>query len=139
MARGKERQVICASCKRYCRRDKAVYIEKVVFSNPIERKDTTEQEEYRAVFKREVAYCPGCGKHLRIYEKKTEENRRNREREMERSMQQQPGIRQSNSEPTRTRKGGYRINEPTQPQSPTARQAPQAEKSELTQDEEQTA
>ncbi|MDP3741803.1 MAG: hypothetical protein Q8R15_00645 [Candidatus Micrarchaeota archaeon] len=124
MARGKERQVICASCKRYCRRDKAVYIEKVVFSNPIERKDTTEQEEYKAVFKREVAYCPGCGKHLRIYEKKTEENRRNREREIERASQR-PTFREqttTNNNPTRSRTGGYKLNEPTQPQSPTARQ-----------------
>ncbi len=121
MARGKERQVICASCKRYCRRDKAVYIEKVVFSNPIERKDTTEQEEYQAVFKREVAYCPGCGKHLRIYEKKTEENRRNRERAIERASQQ-PTFREqtTNNKPTRSRTGGYKLNEPTQPQSPSA-------------------
>ncbi len=88
MARGKERQIICAGCKRYCRRDKAVYIEKVVFSNPIERKDTVEQESYRAVFKREVAYCPGCGKHLRVYEKKKQENERRRERELERATRQ---------------------------------------------------
>ncbi len=84
MARGKERQIICAGCKRYCRRDKAVYIDKVVFSNPIERKDTVDQDEYRAVFKRSVAYCPVCGKHLRVYEKKIQENERKKERELER-------------------------------------------------------
>ncbi len=107
MARGKERQIICAGCKRYCRRDKAVYIEKVVFSNPIERKDTVDQEEYRAVFKREVAYCPGCGKHLRIYEKKTQENQKRRERELERSTQM-PG---QYGDRSRSRKGGYRESE----------------------------
>ncbi len=103
MARGKERQVICASCKRYCRRDKAVYIEKVVFSNPIERKDTLDQDEYRAVFKREVAYCPGCGKHLKVYEKKKLENERNRERAIER-ITRAPTF----GDGQRGRKGGYR-------------------------------
>ncbi len=112
MARGKERQVICASCKRYCRRDKAVYIEKVVFSNPIERKDTIDQDEYRAVFKREVAYCPGCGKHLRVYEKKTQENQRKRERELERVTREPVfGDRQH------SRKGGYRETTQTQEES----------------------
>ncbi|MFH1246947.1 MAG: hypothetical protein V1644_01070 [Candidatus Micrarchaeota archaeon] len=139
MARGKERQVICASCKRYCRRDKAVYIEKVVFSNPIERKDTLDQDEYRAVFKREVAYCPGCGKHLRIYEKKKQENERKREREIERSLNQ-PVYRERNL----SRKGGYRVSEhqPQVPQTPTepATQAVEKEENnELTQEEQESA
>lgn len=105
MARGKERQIICAGCKRYCRRDKAVYIEKVVFSNPIERKDTVDQNEYRAVFKREVAYCPGCGKHLRVYEKKKQQNERNRERETER-VARTPMFSERHS-----RSGGYKEDE----------------------------
>lgn len=108
MARGKERQIICASCKRFCRRDKAVYIEKVVFSNPVERKDVAEPEEYHAVFKREVAYCPGCGKHLRIYEKKKQQNQARKEREMARPMNSRFG------DGMRTRKGGYK-DTPSQP------------------------
>lgn len=85
MARGRERQVICAKCGRQVRRDKAVFIEKAVFSNPIERKDTADDQYTRAFF-RELAYCPSCGKHLRVYEKKKEQNQRARERAQERAM-----------------------------------------------------
>lgn len=132
MARGRERQIICASCKRYCRRDKAVYIEKVVFSNPIERKDVTDQEEYRAVFKREVAYCPGCGKHLRVYEKKKQENQRKRERELERATQG-PAFKDR----FRNRSGGYRdVSQETQTPATETTTAPA---SQVTQDKQQTA
>ncbi len=117
MARGKERQIICAACKRYCRRDKAVYIEKVVFSNPIERKDVVDPEEYRAVFKREVAYCPGCGKHLRVYEKKKRENERRREREMERTSRPP-------QDRFKSRTGGYReVSQETPSEAPETSEA----------------
>lgn len=72
--------VRCEKCGREVRRDKAVFIEKNVFSVPLDRKDVTEPESYKRSFFREVAYCPGCGKHLRIYEKKIKQNIRNKER-----------------------------------------------------------
>ena len=80
MARGKERMVRCEKCGKEVRRDKAVYIEKNVFTVPIDRKDVTEPDYYKRSFFREVAYCPGCGKHLRIYEKKIRQNIRDQER-----------------------------------------------------------
>ena len=80
VARGRERVVRCEKCGREVRRDKAVFIEKAIFSNPLDRKDVTEPDAYRRSFFREVAYCPGCGKHLRIYEKKIKQNIRNQER-----------------------------------------------------------
>ncbi len=123
MSRGKERQVICASCKRYCRRDKAVYIDKVVFSNPIERKDMTEKEGYQAVFKRQVAYCPGCGKHLRIYEKKIQENERAKERAIEREART-PAF----NDRYHNRSGSYK--ETSQPQQPLQQATTQAEETE---------
>ncbi|HEV8289822.1 MAG TPA: hypothetical protein VGQ00_02610 [Candidatus Norongarragalinales archaeon] len=79
MGRGRERLVRCEKCGRETRRDKAVFIEKQVFSNPLERKDVYD-ETYQRGFYREVAYCPGCGKHLRIYQKKIEQNIREAER-----------------------------------------------------------
>lgn len=87
MGRGKERMVRCEKCGKEVRRDKAVYIEKNVFSVPIDRKDVTEPDYYKRSFFREVAYCPGCGKHLRIYEKKIKQNIRNAERAEHRAFQ----------------------------------------------------
>lgn len=115
MARGRERQVICAKCGRNVRRDKAVFIEKAVFSNPIERKDTADDQYTRAFF-RELAYCPSCGKHLRIYEKKMEQNQRQREREQERqfSGHQHHGQGHNRGQHFNARTGSYR--EPTQNQ-----------------------
>ncbi len=78
--RGKERQVNCEKCGRTVRKDKAVYIEKPILQNPLERHQLAEPSTYRAVLTREVAYCPGCGKHLRVYEKKIKQNIRNDER-----------------------------------------------------------
>lgn len=79
MGRGKERAVTCEKCGRQVRRDKAVFIEKPVFTNPLERKDVVD-EQYTRMLTREFAYCPSCGKHLRIYEKKKQQNERQRER-----------------------------------------------------------
>jgi len=78
--RGRERQVICVKCGRSVRRDKAVVIEKMVFANPLERKDVCVDEYSRGTF-REVWYCPSCGKHGRIYEKKKKLLVRQRERQ----------------------------------------------------------
>ena len=83
--RGRERVVTCEKCGRSVRRDKAVFIEKAIFSNPLERKEVAVPEAYHRVITREVAYCPGCGKHLRIYEKKIKQVQRESERERERS------------------------------------------------------
>ena len=78
--RGRERQVICVQCGRSVRRDKAIVIEKMVFSNPLERKDVI-VDEYSRGTRREVWYCPSCGKHSRIYEKKKKLMARQRERQ----------------------------------------------------------
>lgn len=81
--RGAERMVRCEKCGRLTRRDKAVFIDKVMLSNPLERKDVHD-EQYTRVISREVAYCPSCGKHGRIYEKKKRMLERQRERSLER-------------------------------------------------------
>ncbi|VVB67623.1 Uncharacterised protein [Candidatus Norongarragalina meridionalis] len=73
--------VVCEKCGRQTRRDKAVFLEKAIFVNPLERKDVIQGEPYAPRVTREVAYCPSCGKHGRIYEKKARMNARNRERE----------------------------------------------------------
>jgi hypothetical protein len=57
-----------------------VFIEKAVFTNPVDRKDTAD-EQYTRAFYRELAYCPGCGKHLSVYKRKQEQRQRQRERE----------------------------------------------------------
>ncbi len=79
MGRGRERSVTCEKCGRNVRRDKAVTIEKPVFTNPLERKDVVD-EQYTRMLTREFSYCPSCGKHLRIYEKKIQQNIRQKER-----------------------------------------------------------
>lgn len=80
MGRGKERTIICGKCGRRTRRDKAVCIEKTILSNPLERKDVYD-DQYFPKLTKEVCYCPSCGKHLRIYDKKIKENIRQQERE----------------------------------------------------------
>jgi len=72
--------ITCAQCGRQVRRDKAVTIEKPVFTNPLER-DEVADEQYTRILTREFSYCPSCGKHFRIYQKKTQQNERSRERE----------------------------------------------------------
>ncbi|MBI5636308.1 hypothetical protein HY993_05070 [Candidatus Micrarchaeota archaeon] len=85
MARGREKQVTCEKCGRQVRRDKAVFIEKVMFSNPIEKKDVYDTQ-YTPRLMREVAYCPSCGKHLRIYDKKIQQNIREAQRKERQSL-----------------------------------------------------
>lgn len=72
--------ITCAQCGRQVRRDKAVTIEKPVFTNPLEREEVAD-EQYTRMLTREFSYCPSCGKHFRIYQKKTQQNERSRERE----------------------------------------------------------
>jgi ribosomal protein S26 len=78
--RGRERNVICCQCGRAARRDKAIVIEKMAFSNPLDRKDVEKPDEYSRGTFREMWYCPSCGKHSRIYEKKKKLMARQRER-----------------------------------------------------------
>jgi len=78
--RGQERLVRCEKCGREVRRDKALFIEKAVFTNPLERKDVY-SETYNRVLTREVSYCISCGKHARLFEKKKKMMQRQRERE----------------------------------------------------------
>ena len=79
MGRGRERLVRCEKCGREVRRDKAVFIEKPVFQNPLERKDVY-SETYNRVLTREVSYCISCGKHGRIFQKKIQQLQKAKER-----------------------------------------------------------
>jgi ribosomal protein S26 len=81
--RGKEGLVRCEKCGRQVRRDKAVYIDKPMLTNPLEIHQVAERETYRRAIFREVCYCISCGKHNRIFEKKKQQNERRRERERE--------------------------------------------------------
>ncbi len=81
--RGREGLVRCEKCGRTTRRDKAVFIEKPMFTNPLERHQVEEQSTYRRAIFREVCYCVSCGKHGRIFEKKKRMLERQRERERE--------------------------------------------------------
>ncbi len=83
MGRGRERLINCAQCGRQVRRDKAVTIEKPVFTNPLKREEVYD-EQYTHMFTREFSYCPSCGKHFRIYQKKKAQQERQRERERSR-------------------------------------------------------
>lgn len=87
--RGRERQVTCEKCGRTVRRDKAVFYEKAVFVNPVERNEVYDTE-YTNITRREVAYCPSCGKHGRIYEKKKREAEQRRERMAQAPFGQRP-------------------------------------------------
>ncbi len=78
--RGRESLVRCEKCGREVRRDKALFIEKPVFSNPLERKDVY-SETYTRVLTREVSYCISCGKHARLFQKKKKMQEQARERE----------------------------------------------------------
>ncbi len=72
--------VTCEQCGRQIRRDKAVFIEKPVFNNPLDRSEVVDEYYTRALM-REFAYCPSCGKHFRIYQKKKQMMERQRERQ----------------------------------------------------------
>src|SRR3989338_7274271 len=107
--RGRERQIICAGCGRQTRRDKAVFIEMVVFQNPVERKDVIDQEAYKSRLTREVGYCPSCGKHRRIYEKKKKMLEAQKERAENRPMHHRYSEEtKPQSKNTSSRTGGYK-------------------------------
>jgi ribosomal protein S26 len=80
MGRGREKLVSCDSCGRQVRRDKAVTLDKMLFSNPMEKKETVDEQYSRGTFGR-LTYCPSCGKHKRIYEKKKQMLERQKERQ----------------------------------------------------------
>jgi len=64
--KGREKLVICASCGRRVPRSKAVtYVRGVVFSTDLKTAD-----DIKVFEKRKEYYCPSCGKHRKIYEKK---------------------------------------------------------------------
>ncbi len=109
--RGRERQIICAGCGRQTRRDKAVFIEMVVFQNPVERKDVVDQEAYKQRLTREVGYCPSCGKHRRIYEKKKKMLEAQKERAENRPIRAKPINEANSNTKPHSRTGGYK--EPT--------------------------
>lgn len=77
--RGRENLVRCEQCGRLVRSDKAVSIEKTIFSNPLDRKEVYD-ERYVPRLTREVTYCPSCGKHLRVYDKKVKQFEREAEK-----------------------------------------------------------
>jgi predicted RNA-binding Zn-ribbon protein involved in translation (DUF1610 family) len=64
--KGREKLVICASCGRRVPRSKAVtYVRGVMFSTDLKTAD-----DIKVFEKRKEYYCPSCGKHRKIYEKK---------------------------------------------------------------------
>ena len=64
--KGREKLVRCSSCGRSIPRDKAVVYERNVSYST----DTRTADDIKYFERRKVHYCPSCGKHLRIYEKK---------------------------------------------------------------------
>lgn len=108
MGRGREKTVRCDKCGRECRKDKAVFIEKMVFSNPVDRKELVGDNGYNRGTMREMCYCPSCGKHLRVYEKKIEQLKRQKERSENR---EQFGFNRPVPHPHRT----FQPQQPTQP------------------------
>ena len=74
--RGRERLVNCDSCGSRVPRDKAVSLMRTtVYSTDLRTAD-----DVRTMISREFHYCPSCGKHKRIYEKKKRMAARARER-----------------------------------------------------------
>lgn len=64
--RGSDQLMVCAGCGRSVRRSKSVrYDSRVMYSTDLRSADDIK------VFHTQTAYyCPSCGKHRRIYEKK---------------------------------------------------------------------
>lgn len=64
--RGRERLLNCDSCGRRIPRDKALTYDSItVYSTDLKNAD-----DVRTMMRREMHYCPSCGKHKRLYEKK---------------------------------------------------------------------
>ncbi len=76
--RGRERSVSCANCGRTVPRDKAVeYTKRTHFTTDLKGDDNITFTGFNTVH-----YCISCGKHSRIFEKKKEQARRKKERDM---------------------------------------------------------
>ena len=74
--RGRDRLETCCSCGRSVPRDKAVsYTRRSRFSTELSTGDNVE-----AFSESDVYYCISCAKHRKIFEKKKEQARRQRER-----------------------------------------------------------
>ena len=65
--RGRETIVGCVSCGRRMPRDKAVSYERSIIYSTDTRGD---ENDVRYFERRKTYYCPSCGKHKGIYEKK---------------------------------------------------------------------
>jgi len=77
--RGRDRSVTCANCGRSVPRDKAVeYTKRTHFSTELKGQDNVSYTGFRTVH-----YCVSCGKHGGIYEKKKEQAKRRKQRELE--------------------------------------------------------
>ncbi|MFA5105748.1 MAG: hypothetical protein WC506_02190 [Candidatus Micrarchaeia archaeon] len=74
--RGRERLINCDSCGARVPRDKAVSI----YRSTVYSTDLKTADDVRTSISREFHYCPSCGKHKRIYEKKKNQAARARER-----------------------------------------------------------
>jgi ribosomal protein S26 len=78
--RGRERLVNCDACGRRIPRDKAVtYDQLVVYTTDLKSAD-----DVRTSLRREFHYCPSCGKHRHIYERKGRDAARRSARALER-------------------------------------------------------
>ncbi len=78
--RGRERLLNCDSCGRRIPRDKAVsYDQLVVYTTDLKNAD-----DVRTSLRREFHYCPSCGKHRHIYERKGRDAARRSARAAER-------------------------------------------------------
>lgn len=74
-SRGKEGLVNCDSCGRRVPRDKVVELPARVFLST----DMKTADDVRYIGFRPMKYCPSCGKHKHIYEKKKNMAQRKRE------------------------------------------------------------
>ncbi len=76
--RGRNKLVNCDSCGRRIPRDKAVTYDNVtVYATEMK---SGEGDDVRTMLRREQHFCPSCGKHRRIYEKKGRQAARRAER-----------------------------------------------------------
>ena len=75
-SRGREGLVNCDSCGRRVPRDKVVELDRTIYLST----DLKTKDDVRFMTRRTGKYCPSCGKHKHIYEKKKEIAQRNRDR-----------------------------------------------------------
>lgn len=78
--RGRERLLNCDSCGRRIPRDKALRYDNVtVYSTDMKNMGEGAQD-VRTMLRREQHFCPSCGKHRRLYQKKGRQMARRAER-----------------------------------------------------------